>query len=78
MIIELHNPEQDRMVGQFLQQHGYTAYRFDTFAALSFTFIKNMNKVHPETRWYLGEACFVCPLAKKSKILVLINDPNPL
>lgn len=48
MIIELHNPEQDKIVGNFLQQHQYTAYRFDTFAKLSFTRIKDFGKVHPD------------------------------
>jgi FkbM family methyltransferase len=64
MIIELHSPEQDKMVGQFLQQHGYTAYRFDTFAALSFTFIKNMNKVYPEPDGIWG-SLFCLPPGKE-------------
>lgn len=48
MIIELHNPEQDKIVGQFLEEYEYTAYRFDTFASLSFTLVKDLKKVYPD------------------------------
>ncbi|MBV4357801.1 FkbM family methyltransferase [Pinibacter aurantiacus] len=47
MVIELHNPEQDRLVGSFLKQHGYTAYRFDAFANLEFTLVKDLTKGYP-------------------------------
>lgn len=47
MIIELHSPEQDREVGRLLQSHKYTAFRFDPFAELSFTEIKDLTKGHP-------------------------------
>lgn len=64
MIIELHSPEQDLMVGQFLQKHGYTAYRFDTFAKLAFTAIKDLNKVHPDPDGIWG-SIFCLPPGKK-------------
>jgi len=64
MIIELHNPEQDRMVGQFLQDHGYTAYRFDTFAKLSFIPIKDFTKVYPDPNGIWG-SLFCLPPGKK-------------
>jgi len=64
MIIELHSPEQDRMVGQFLQNHGYTAYRFNTFAKLAFTAIKDLNKVHPDPSGIWG-SIFCLPPGKK-------------
>ena len=48
MIIELHSPEQDGLVGQFLKEHSYEAYRFDTFSALEFTRIKDLSKVFPD------------------------------
>jgi FkbM family methyltransferase len=64
MIIELHSPEQDRLVGQFLQAHGYTAYRFDTFAALEFTLITDLTKVHPVPEGIWG-SIFCLPPGKK-------------
>jgi len=48
MIIELHSPEQDKMVGRFLKEHGYKAFRFDPFAKLFFTQIRDMTKTHPD------------------------------
>jgi len=64
MIIELHSPEQDKEVGQFLQLHGYTAYRFDTFAKLEFTLIKDLTKVYPSPEGIWG-SIFCLPPGKK-------------
>jgi FkbM family methyltransferase len=63
MIIELHNPEQDKIVGEFLQAHGYTAFRFDTFAKLAFTPIKDFSKVYPEPTGIWG-SLFCLPPGK--------------
>jgi FkbM family methyltransferase len=54
MIIELHSPEQDMMVGQFLKKHSYEAYRFDTFRKLSFTRIRDLTKVFPDPNGIWG------------------------
>jgi FkbM family methyltransferase len=64
MVIELHSPEQDKMVGAFLQEHGYTAYRFDTFAKLAFVPIKDLSKVHPDPAGIWG-SIFCLPPGKK-------------
>lgn len=54
MIIELHNPEQDRRVGKFLYSHGYTAYRFDTFKKLKFEQVLDYKKVYPNSEGIWG------------------------
>ena len=64
MIIELHTPEQDREVGLFLQAHGYSAYRFDTFKKLHFTPITDFSKVHPAPEGIWG-SLFCLPPGKK-------------
>ncbi|HUB62081.1 MAG TPA: FkbM family methyltransferase [Puia sp.] len=48
MIIELHTPEQDLNVGKFLKDHRYTAYRFEPFARLKFTKVKDFTKPYAE------------------------------
>lgn len=47
MVIELHSPEADKQVGQFLNFHGYTAYRFNTFNAIKFERIKDLSLPYP-------------------------------
>lgn len=64
MIIELHSPEQDRIVGEFLKQSGYTAFRFDTFAKLGFEEIKDFTKTHPAPEGIWGSV-FCLPPGKK-------------
>jgi len=64
MIIELHSPEQDKVVGEFLQLHGYSAYRFDTFAKLKFEPIIDFTKVYPSPGGIWG-SIFCLPPGKK-------------
>jgi FkbM family methyltransferase len=64
MIIELHNPEQDLEVGKTLAEHGYTAFRFDTFRKLEFTQIKDFYKSHPHPDGVWG-SLFCIPSGKK-------------
>lgn len=64
MIIELHNPEQDLVVGRFLKAHGYSAWRFDTFSRLSFTPIRDFDKCHPAPEGIWG-SIFCLPAGKK-------------
>jgi FkbM family methyltransferase len=47
MIIELHNPEQDKAVGLFLKEHGYSAHRFDPFGSLRFETVTDFERPHP-------------------------------
>lgn len=54
MIIELHSPEQDALVGQFLKFYKYEAYRFDPFAKLAFEQIKDFDKTHPHPEGIWG------------------------
>lgn len=53
MIIELHSPEADRKVGEFLKFYQYKAYRFDTFKSLHFQEIKDLTLPypHPDGIW---------------------------
>jgi FkbM family methyltransferase len=44
MIIELHTPQQDREVGKFLMDHQYTAFRFEPYARLKFTRVRDLTK----------------------------------
>jgi FkbM family methyltransferase len=64
MIIELHTPEQDVLVGKFLSQEGYAAYRFDTFAQLQFTKVKDLTKPHPAPDGIWG-SIFCLPAGKQ-------------
>lgn len=54
MVIELHNPAQDREVGAFLKDHQYTAYRFDPFARLEFTEVTDHTQSYPHTEGIWG------------------------
>lgn len=47
MIVELHSPEADKKVGEFLKFYNYKAYRFKTFNTLHFEEIKNLSLPHP-------------------------------
>lgn len=47
MIIELHNPEADKKVGEFLKFYHYKAYRFNTFKNLQFEQVKNLLLPYP-------------------------------
>lgn len=59
MVIELHNPVQDREVGYFLKSHQYKAYRFDPFKALHFTEVSDFSKGCPEPEGIWGTIfCF--------------------
>jgi FkbM family methyltransferase len=53
MIIELHSPEADKKVGEFLKFYNYKAYRFETFNTLQFDEVKNLQLPypHPEGIW---------------------------
>lgn len=64
LIVELHSPEQDKEVGNFLKENGYSAYRFDTFKKLEFTFIKDLDKVYPSADGIWG-SIFCIPPGKK-------------
>jgi FkbM family methyltransferase len=61
MIIELHSPEQDLLVGEFLRSHKYTAYRFDPGNALSFEKIKDLSKPYPDPDGIWGSLFCVGP-----------------
>jgi FkbM family methyltransferase len=61
MVIELHNPEQDAMVGKFLSFYKYKAYRFDPFASLKFTKVNDFAKVYPEPEGIWGSLFCVGP-----------------
>jgi FkbM family methyltransferase len=61
MIIELHTPTQDRIVGQFLQDHRYSAYRFDTFKKLKFERIIDFSKVYPDPDGIWGSLFCIPP-----------------
>jgi len=64
MIIELHSPEQDKEVGKFLKDHGYSAYRFDTFRKLKFIPIRDFDKVYPDQDGVWG-SLFCLPPGKQ-------------
>ena len=66
MIIELHSPEQDKMVGAFLMEHDYTAFRFDTFAKLDLTPIRDLTKTHPDPNGIWGSILCLPPGKKLS------------
>jgi FkbM family methyltransferase len=61
MIIELHSPEQDRIVGKFLHDNRYTAFRFDTFANLNFAEIRDFAKSHPAPEGIWGSILCLPP-----------------
>jgi FkbM family methyltransferase len=61
MIIELHSPEQDLLVGKFLKKFNYTVYRFDPFKKLSFTKIKDLDKPHPHPDGIWGSIVCIGP-----------------
>jgi len=61
MIIELHNPEQDKAVGEFLQFYGYTAYRFDPFAKLILILVKDLKKYFPDPNGIWGTVFCIGP-----------------
>ena len=63
MIIELHSPEADKKVGQFLKFYKYDAYRFDTFKGLEFEKIKNLESPHPDKEGIWGSV-LCCPQSK--------------
>lgn len=63
MIIELHSPEQDAIVGKFLNEHGYSAYRFDTFKKLHFVRIKDFGSPFPSPDGIWG-SIFCLPAGK--------------
>ncbi|HEY0678978.1 MAG TPA: FkbM family methyltransferase [Chitinophagaceae bacterium] len=48
MIIELHNPQEDKEVGKLLSFHKYTAYRFDPFKKLALKKISRLDVPHPD------------------------------
>lgn len=54
MVIELHTPEQDLEVGKFLQAHKYKAYRFDAYAKLFFTEVRDYTKPYPSPEGIWG------------------------
>jgi FkbM family methyltransferase len=64
MVIELHSPEQDRMVGEFLSFYKYKAYRFDPFTDLKFAEIRDFTKVYPEPDGVWGSLFCVGPKRK--------------
>jgi FkbM family methyltransferase len=61
MVIELHSPEQDRVVGDFLSFYKYKAYRFDPFDSLKFTEVKDFSKVYPEPEGIWGSLFCIGP-----------------
>lgn len=61
MIIELHSPEQDAIVGKFLQFYKYEAYRFNPFAKLAFEQIKDFTRPHPAPEGIWGSIFCVGP-----------------
>jgi len=61
MIIELHSPEADKKVGEFLKFYGYKAYRFDTFTNLAFQEIKDLTLPYPHKEGIWGSIFCVGP-----------------
>ena len=47
MIIELHNPEADKKVGDFLKFYNYDVYRFNSFGKVKFEKIVRLDKPWP-------------------------------
>ncbi len=63
MIIELHSPEADKKVGEFLKFYKYDAFRFDTFKGLRFEKIKNLELPYPHKDGIWG-SILCCPQSK--------------
>jgi FkbM family methyltransferase len=61
MIIELHNPEADQKVGEWLKFHKYTAYRFNTFRKLEFEQIRDLTKPYPHEEGIWGSVFCIGP-----------------
>lgn len=61
MIIELHSPEADKKVGDFLKFHKYKAYRFNTFKSIHFEEIKNLSLPYPHKEGIWGTVLCLGP-----------------
>lgn len=61
MIIELHSPEADKKVGEFLKYFKYKAYRFNTFHSLHFEAVKNLSLPHPHKEGIWGSVLCIGP-----------------
>ena len=61
MIIELHNPEQDKSVGEFLHFFGYSAYRFDPFSKLKLIQVKDLKRTFPDPEGIWGTVFCIGP-----------------
>lgn len=61
MVIELHSPEADFEVGQFLKFFNYQAYRFEPFKKLQFEKIKNFDNVFPDKNGIWGTIFCIGP-----------------
>jgi FkbM family methyltransferase len=61
MIIELHNPEQDRQIGEFLKANGYTAFRFDPFKKLQLIQVRDYTRQYPHPAGVWGTLFCVGP-----------------
>jgi FkbM family methyltransferase len=61
MIIELHSPEADKKVGEFLKFYNYKAYRFNTFTTLQFEQVKNLSLPYPHKEGIWGSVFCIGP-----------------